>query len=408
MAGEVKIAILETAIVVDIGEDAARISIDRGTLRLKRDGDGKVHIRVVGTCVTPPNAEGVSDHPIGKVKGSSKLVEELHERVRYLELQLEDERRARTEDNRRKDPIIADSLQRVPKPGTPQQTHKTSEVAGNLRDSLQTRASLAVEAVRKASLGKRKLPLGILSAIVALALLVTTVVPAFFTETQNVAIPSYFYPGALWTQIEHALPEDSVAIINPSSGPGSSIDQSYVAQVDEGQSAGLTVLGYVHTDYGRRSSAVVRSEIDKYYSWYGVDGIFLDEGSTDCSHAASYYKDLYDYVHNRSGKVVVNPGTQTNECFMDVADVVVNFEDTYANYRAESYSQPEWVSEYPPTRFWHLVHAAPTTADMQEAVGLSKERNAGFVYVTSDTLPNPWDTLPAFLSDEQKAVQEIT
>jgi hypothetical protein len=31
---------------------------------------------------------------------------------------------------------------------------------------------------------------------------------------------------------------------------------------------------------------------------------------------------------------------------------------------------------------------------MKNAVSLSKQRNAGWVYVTPDTMPNPWDTLP--------------
>jgi hypothetical protein len=31
---------------------------------------------------------------------------------------------------------------------------------------------------------------------------------------------------------------------------------------------------------------------------------------------------------------------------------------------------------------------------MQTAVSLSKQRSAGWIYVTPDDLPNPWDTLP--------------
>lgn len=32
---------------------------------------------------------------------------------------------------------------------------------------------------------------------------------------------------------------------------------------------------------------------------------------------------------------------------------------------------------------------------MQQAMALSKVRRAGWVYVTPDDLPNPWDTLPS-------------
>jgi hypothetical protein len=43
---------------------------------------------------------------------------------------------------------------------------------------------------------------------------------------------------------------------------------------------------------------------------------------------------------------------------------------------------------------------------MQDAIRVSKTRNAGYVYVTDDTLANPWDSLPAqsYWTDEQNQV----
>ncbi len=213
--------------------------------------------------------------------------------------------------------------------------------------------------------------------------------------TQKMAVPSYFYPGAKWTQMEEAVPKVGLTIINPNSGPGDASDQAYVDQVKKSQAAGLTVLGYVHTSYGARDAAAVRAEVDKYYSWYGVDGIFFDEVSTDCSKATSYYADLHTYVKAKAApsKVVINPGTQTNECYMSVADIVVNFEGSYKSY-VSNYSAPSWVSKYSPDRFWHLVYSTSTTKALDRAMSLSKSRGAGWVYVTPDGLPNPWDTLP--------------
>jgi excisionase family DNA binding protein len=283
-----------------------------------------------------------------------------------------------------------------------------SEAEG-MRTSPLGPASHAAEAMSTVSCDKsRRLLMGSL-AIGLAVLLVSTLGPVLVDEdTQKMATPSYFYPGPLWTQMEKALPKQSTVIVNPSSGPGSAMDHNYAARVKRDRAANLTVLGYVYTDYGRRPSAVVKSDIDKYYSWYGVDGIFFDQASTDCTQARSYYKDLYGYVNDQGGRVVLNPGTQTNECYLAVADIVVNFEGTYANYASESYSQPEWIKKYPATRFWHLVHTAATKADMQDAVRLSRERNAGFVYVTPDTLPNPWDTLPVYLNDQLMALQGAT
>jgi len=40
---------------------------------------------------------------------------------------------------------------------------------------------------------------------------------------------------------------------------------------------------------------------------------------------------------------------------------------------------------------------------MEQVMALSKSRNAGYVYVTDDVAPNPYDTIPAaaYWADEQ-------
>jgi len=223
---------------------------------------------------------------------------------------------------------------------------------------------------------------------------------------QSIAVPSYFYPGGAWDRLGASFPEARLAIINPASGPGEAPNPDYAAQVRESRAAGLTVLGYVHTSYAARPVEEVMAEIDRYYGWYGVDGIFLDEASTGCADQP-YYAGLYGYVKARGGLVVLNPGTQTSECYMSASDIVVNFEGSHASY-AGGYSAPAWVSSYPPERFWHLVYAAPGEEQMLEAVYLSKRRNAGWVYVTPDELPNPWDTLPgaAYWEAERRAAAD--
>lgn len=229
--------------------------------------------------------------------------------------------------------------------------------------------------------------------------------------SQAVAIPSYFYPdsgaaGSLWDRTDDGAPAVSLAVINPASGPGETRDPAYAAQVQKSQAAGLTVLGYVPTAYANtadpdrsRTVAAVEADVDKFYEWYGVDGIFLDEASTDCRYATSptsYYNEVYQHVKERGGEgatVAINPGTQTSECYMSVSDIVMNFEGSHDRY-VSSYSAPEWVEGYDPGRFWHLVYASPDAATMKRDVALSKGRNAGLIYVTPDDLPNPWDTLP--------------
>ncbi len=238
---------------------------------------------------------------------------------------------------------------------------------------------------------------------------------------QKIAIPSYFIPDGRWTQLEQAAPQVGLTVINPMNG---SIDpatggfsQKYYDQVKSTQSKGIKVLGYVYTangtksldDYNGPGPKVVgaKTDIDNYINWYGIDGIFLDVVPTDCNFANGYYKILFDYIKAKGANVLVvlNHGQQTNECFMAVSDIIVNFEGFYTynetdptpatcpnirDYTNNFSPNPGWVDNYPAARFWHLIYNSPshtmTVTDINNAVYQSKLRHAGWVYVTSD----PW------------------
>ena len=216
---------------------------------------------------------------------------------------------------------------------------------------------------------------------------------------QSIAVPAYFYPGGspnYWTQLQQAGP-GTLAVMNPASGPGSAPDPNYVSAVKAAEAAGITVVGYVYTSYGSRSLRAVESDVNKYYSWYPVQGIFFDEASTSCS-MEPYYAQLNSFVKAKGGaaRTVLNPGTQTSQCYASAADTLLTFEGPDSEY-VNSYSAPSWVSSYPASRFWHVIYETSTTSAMATAVQLSKTRNAGYVYVTSASLPNPYDVLPTGL-----------
>lgn len=216
---------------------------------------------------------------------------------------------------------------------------------------------------------------------------------------QSIAVPAYFYPGGspnYWSQLDQAGP-GALAVMNPNSGPGSAPDPNYVSAIESAEAAGITVLGYVYTNYASRSLSTVESDVDKYYSWYPVEGIFFDEASTSCA-TEPYYAQLNSYVKAKGGpaRTVLNPGTQTNQCYASAADTLLTFEGSDSEY-VNSYSAPSWVSSYPASHFWHVIYGTSTTSAMATAVQLSKTRNAGYVYVTSATLPNPYDLLPTGL-----------
>jgi len=211
---------------------------------------------------------------------------------------------------------------------------------------------------------------------------------------QKIAIPSYFYPGSQWERLVSAATAVGLAIINPNSGPGDSCCDDYAAQVARAKAAGVEVIGYVSTRYGERGASEVSTEARNYFGWYDLDGIFLDEASSDVAKIP-YYSHLFSQIKQwkKQSLVVLNPGTNTDERYLAVADILVNFEGSYRAY-VDSYEAPALTKSYDPSRFWHLVHGVPSRRAMRRAVVLSKERGAGWIYVTPRKMPNPWDILP--------------
>lgn len=209
-------------------------------------------------------------------------------------------------------------------------------------------------------------------------------------------VPAYFYPGPLWTQLLTA-PSGSIIIANPNSGPGASPDPNYVAVIGAAQNVGLIVVGYVYTNYGARPEADVKADIDSWKAWYGVNGIFLDQGSTDPAEL-SYYGDLASYIRATPGRfVVLNPGITPDQQYMPLADVICIFEDPYSAFL--TYTPPSWIGSYA-AKVAILVHTTATAAQMTNAFALSLNSDASYVYVTDDVLPNPWDTMPSYWTAE--------
>lgn len=244
----------------------------------------------------------------------------------------------------------------------------------------------------------RTMTVTVLIALVLVSAMAVAAKPAKAVLCQKMFIPAYFYPGSLWDQADAGAPIVDVMIMNPASGPGTSIDSNYVAAVGNARAAGIKVIGYVHTSYGARDINVVKSEVDLYKLWYGVDGIFLDEVSSSAADLA-YYQEAANYIRATAGTyVALNPGVVPDESYISIGDTTVIFENTYNVYR--TWSPPSWVNNYAASKFTHLVHATSSNNNMKKAISWSKSRNAGNVYVTNDVLPNPWDTLPSYWNSE--------
>ncbi|CAM9090940.1 unnamed protein product, partial [Ectocarpus fasciculatus] len=226
---------------------------------------------------------------------------------------------------------------------------------------------------------------------------------------QKLIIPGYFYP-ALWKSdtewnVVAGLPNEGIIIMNPNSGPGASVSSDYTAAIGSAKAAGFTVIAYVHTSYGARSAADVKRDVDTYESFYGIDGIFFDEASSS-GDDIPYYTNISNYVYdvNSSYIVMLNFGTTPDERYMAVADIAMSFEQTFEHYN-ESYNAPSYVDKYPASKFAHLIHTT-SVLNWRTALDMSFERNAGYVYITDDVMPNPWDTLPSYVTTQSILASE--
>lgn len=250
----------------------------------------------------------------------------------------------------------------------------------------------------------------IVGALLGVALAVGVVSAAHAAgAAQKAVVAMYSYPGAtgMWQTAVSSSPVPNTIILDVSgSGPGAAPDPAYQSWVARAQAKGTTVLGYVDTGYGSRAAAEIQADVRNYASWYSVHDIFLDQVSSSWSQAGAYYQDVTKYIRSYDqGKTIwLNPGVFPDEQFMGIADTVMVFESDYATYTAPGYRQPAWVANYLPGRFAHVVHTASTAARMQDAITKSRQRNAGFVYVTDRTMPNPYSDFPSYWTTENQAI----
>lgn len=237
---------------------------------------------------------------------------------------------------------------------------------------------------------------------IALLLLVpivtgTTIQKAEAVAAAGIMVPLYTYPGGTWDRVIETKNDHPgvpiVAIVNPASGPGGSKDPNYVSGIEDLKAAGVIVLGYVSTAYTGRSLDEVRSDIDKWASWYDVDGIFFDE-QTNWSGGESYYTQAGNYAESKGLDFTVgNPGANSIPSYLSTVDVVLiyespglpnlnNYYNTWERYDNDQLGMiPFSVGSLP--RDW-----------IEDATGF-----IGWLYVTNDNLPNPWDSLPTYFDD---------
>jgi Spherulation-specific family 4 len=246
-------------------------------------------------------------------------------------------------------------------------------------------------------------------AIAVFFLAVLAAAPA--APAQSIAVPSYVQPGsAVWNSWAAYPQAVSIMIVNLDNGDDTTFSPSVLAAVQTAQKSGIKVLGYTYTEYGQRDPNTVMRVIAATEANYGINGVFLDQAPTSCTSSTpfsentlQYYQNLSNFVHSPAfkGTVVLNPGTPpATDCWMSVADILVTYENSGITNYQYSYAEMPWVKNYSASRFWNLLYAVPTEKNMQTAFSLAQQRNVGLIYVTNESLPNPWDEVPSYWAAE--------
>jgi len=210
-------------------------------------------------------------------------------------------------------------------------------------------------------------------------------------------IPLYIAPGSDWDKLvtlKKTYPDLPIlAIINPNSGPGTSVDPTYTEYINKLQAAGITVHAYDHTTAGNRAIADVKADIDSYKSFYPqIDGIFFDEMSNNVGQE-SYYTTATEYARSQGFKITDgNPGTNIPESYADTVNIILISETTGTIDLSIS---SEWPTS-DPAKLAVMVH---TESSLPQDWVIDACKVVNWLYVTDDVMPNPYDVLPSYLTE---------
>jgi hypothetical protein len=144
MAGTRRVTLRQASEVLGVSIEAVRKRVKRGSLPSEKGSDGRVYVYLDEST----DAGGDASHPEPPVEGT-ELVEELRDRVRFLEDQLQ-QANERDRENRR---IVAALTSRIPELEAPSEAERPGEAesVGEEPESAEPRSDApgAQEGVRR-------------------------------------------------------------------------------------------------------------------------------------------------------------------------------------------------------------------------------------------------------------------
>ncbi|MFG3344956.1 spherulation-specific family 4 protein [Streptomyces sp. NPDC048018] len=195
----------------------------------------------------------------------------------------------------------------------------------------------------------------------------------------SLLVPFYEHPAERpehWASVVAAASSLYGVVLNPASGAGPAPDPAFAEVAARLRGAGVRVLGYADTDYGRRPHADVVADLVRHRDWYGADGAFLDQVPTDPDALPHYRRLAVSARAAGSRTLVLNHGAHPAPGYEALADLLVTFEGPWDSYQGLDLP----VADH----YCHLVYAAPAGARPATPVHC----------VVPGTGAHPWGTLP--------------
>ena len=197
------------------------------------------------------------------------------------------------------------------------------------------------------------------------------------------------YWQAIYTAGKDKIP---YVLINPSAGTGPTVNPGYVKALKKNTELGFQNIVYIRTQQQTRDIKEVQEEAARYVRFYGADvihGFYFDEVTARNNAATAYMAELYNHIKTTyPGRLVVaNPGSHITDGIAPYADIFMTNEGTADEYinnykTASSAFENDAANSH---RIFHTIYDVKPD-DYQKVIDLARQRNAGWVFITSDSI----------------------